>query len=97
MVRILCLGHAAHDLVYRVPAIPSRPIKVVATEFYECGGGMAANAAVAAARLGADVQYWGRVADDALGQRILEDLAAEGVDVGRARRVPGGPHRCDPW
>ena len=88
-VRILCLGHAAHDLIYRVPAIPTRPVKVVATEFRECGGGMAANAAVAVSRLGGTAVYWGRVADDAIGHRILSELATEGVDVSHARRVAG--------
>lgn len=87
--RLLVLGHAAHDLVYRVPAIPTRPVKVVASSLYECGGGMAANAAVAIARLGGDVVYWGRVADDTVGHRILADLEAEGVDTRDARRLPG--------
>jgi len=50
---------------------------------------MAANAAVTIARLGGRVAYWGRVAEDALGQRILGDLAAEGVDVAAAHRIPG--------
>lgn len=89
MTAILCLGHAAHDLIYRVPAIPATPVKVIATALTECGGGMAANAAVAIARLGGSVEYWGRVADDALGARILGDLAAEGVRVDAARRIPG--------
>jgi sulfofructose kinase len=92
--RVLCLGHAAHDLIYRVPSIPAQPIKVLATAFSECGGGMAANAAVAIARLGGDVEYWGRVADDPLGHRILADLAAEGVDVRSARRVGGARSPC---
>lgn len=87
--RLIVLGHAAHDLVYRVPRIPTRPVKVVATAMSECGGGMAANAAVAAARLGGNVSYWGRVADDSIGARILDDLAKEGVDVRCARRIPG--------
>lgn len=89
MPAILCLGHAAHDLIYRVPEIPATPVKVLATALTECGGGMAANAAVAIARLGGSVEYWGRVADDTLGARILSDLAAEGVRVDAARRVPG--------
>jgi sulfofructose kinase len=89
MVNVLCVGHAAHDLVYRVPAIPADPVKVIATDFYECGGGMAANAAVAIARLGGHAHYCGRVADDALGARILRDLEAEGVDCSLARKVPG--------
>ena len=89
MPTVLCLGHAAHDLIYRVPAIPAMPIKVVATALTECGGGMAANAAVAIARLGGTVEYWGRVADDLLGARILAELAAEGVSVDSARRIAG--------
>jgi sulfofructose kinase len=50
---------------------------------------MAANAAVAVARLGGEAEYWGRVADDTLGRRILEELRDEGVVVASARRVPG--------
>lgn len=92
--RVLCLGHAAHDLIYRVPAIPAQPVKVLASGFSECGGGMAANAAVAIARLGGHAEYWGRVADDPLGHRILGDLASEGVVVAAARRVPGFRSPC---
>ena len=68
--RVLCLGHAAHDLTYRVSTIPTRPVKVVAKSMSESGGGMAANAAVAISRLGGLATYWGRVADDPLGNRI---------------------------
>ncbi len=89
MTRILCLGMSALDAIYRVPEIPSRPVKVLATGFSESGGGMAANASVAVSRLGGAAQYWGRVGDDPLGARILGELAAEGVDVTRVRRVSG--------
>ena len=89
MTRILCLGMSALDAIYRVPEIPATPTKVLATAFTECGGGMAANASVAVARLGGQVSYWGRTGDDALGDRILAELAADGVDVSGVRRVPG--------
>ena len=89
MTRILCLGMSAMDAVYRVAAIPTMPTKILATGFRECGGGMAANASVAVARLGGTSHYWGRVGADALGERILAELAREGVDVGTVRRVPG--------
>jgi sulfofructose kinase len=89
MTRILCLGMCALDAIYRVPTIPATPTKVLATGFSECGGGMAANASVAVARLGGDAHYWGRVGDDALGERILAELAREKVDVGRVRRIVG--------
>ena len=50
---------------------------------------MAANASVAVARLGGTAHYWGRLGDDAMGDRILADLVREGVDVDAVRRVPG--------
>jgi sulfofructose kinase len=88
MVRVLCLGMSALDAIYRVPTIPARPTKVLATGFTECGGGMAANASVAVARLGGAAHYWGRVGDDPLGARILGQLTAEGVDTTAVRRIP---------
>jgi sulfofructose kinase len=80
---------SALDAVYQVQTIPSTPTKVLATGFAESGGGMAANASVAVARLGGAAHYWGRVGDDALGRRITDELAAEGVDISTVRRVPG--------
>lgn len=90
MPRILLLGMSAQDAIYRVPAIPTTPTKVIATGFTECGGGMAASASVAVARLGGAAHYWGRLGDDAIGDRIVADLAREGVDVSAVRRVAGG-------
>lgn len=89
MARILCLGMSALDAIYRVPAIPGVPTKVLATGYTECGGGMAANASVAVARLGGRAHYWGRVGADDLGARIVAQLAAEGVNADTVRRVPG--------
>ena len=89
MPRILLLGMSALDAIYRVPAIPASPTKVLATGFLEAGGGMAANASVGVARLGAQTHYWGRLGDDALGDRILADLVREAVDVSSVRRLPG--------
>jgi sugar/nucleoside kinase (ribokinase family) len=40
-------------------------------------------------RLGAEVRYLGCLGDDALGSRILEDLATEGVDLRDVKRVAG--------
>jgi sulfofructose kinase len=88
-VRMISLGMSALDTIYSVPEIPSSPVKILASGYTECGGGMGANAAVAAARLGAAVEYWGRVGDDSLGRRIVDELAAEGVDTRHVRRVPG--------
>jgi sulfofructose kinase len=79
--RIICVGHAALDRIYRIEAFPSRPTKVRALEHIEAGGGMAANAAVAIARLGGKAELWSRIGDDAAGDAIRAGLKAERVDA----------------
>ena len=89
MIRIICLGHAAMDSIYRVSTIPTEPIKVFAKAYTQCGGGMAANASVAAARLGAEAHYWGRVGGDPIGSSIVEQLDAENVRTSTVRHLHG--------
>ena len=79
--RIICVGHAALDRIYRIEAFPPEPTKVRALEHVECGGGMAANAAVAIARLGGKAELWSRTGDDGAGNAIRAGLKAERVDV----------------
>lgn len=79
--RIICVGHAALDRIYRIEAFPPQPTKVRALEHVEAGGGMAANAAVAIARLGGKAELWSRTGDDAAGNSIRAGLKAERVDV----------------
>ena len=79
--RIICVGHAALDRIYRIDAFPAQPTKVRALEHIEAGGGMAANAAVAIARLGGAAELWSRVGDDSAGHTIRAGLRAERVDV----------------
>jgi sulfofructose kinase len=81
MKSLICVGHAALDYVYRIEAFPPVPTKVRSLEHIESGGGMAANAAAAIARLGAPVELWSRTGDDAEGGRIRAFLEADGVDV----------------
>jgi len=79
--RIICVGHAALDRIYRIEAFPPEPTKVRALEHVESGGGMAANAAVAIARLGGKAELWSRIGDDGAGSAIRAGLKAERVDV----------------
>ncbi len=65
--KVICVGHAALDRIYRIKAFPPEPTKVRAIEHIEVGGGMAANAAVAIARLGGKAELWSRVGDDNAG------------------------------
>lgn len=81
MSRIICLGHAALDRLYRIEAFPPHPTKVRAIEHIESGGGMAANAAATIARLGGKVELWSRIGEDDAGVKIRTGLKAYGVDV----------------
>ena len=87
--RVICLGVATLDQIFRVDHIPLAPAKFRATEFIVTGGGMAANAAVAVQRLGGEAHYWGRVGDDEVGDQIVRLLQKELVNVDHVHRLPG--------
>ncbi|MGZ3253669.1 MAG: sugar kinase [Burkholderiaceae bacterium] len=80
-VRIICIGNTTLDKVWPVWEFPSTGGKYRASDYLEFGGGMAANAAVAAARLGGNAAYWGRAGDDAAGHVMKNEMAGFGVDV----------------
>ena len=88
MGRVLCVGVAVLDNMFAVEAIPAEPTKVFAREFRQIGGGPGSNAAVTVARLGGKAWFWGRVGDDPIGARLIEELADYGVDASMVRRVP---------
>jgi len=86
---VICLGHAAFDRVHTVDAMPASATKVRATAYREVGGGMAANAACAIARLGGRATFWGRAGDDAAGAAMVRELVAYGVDASGLRLFEG--------
>lgn len=88
-VRIACLGIAVLDQVFLVDALPRAARKYLATGLRTVLGGMAANAAAAAARLGAEARLVSRVGADPAGEAILAELDALGVDRRAVERVPG--------
>jgi len=52
-------------------------------------GGAESNLAIGAARLGVSSGWFGALGDDPFGLKILKAIRGEGVDVSRARLVPG--------
>lgn len=80
-MQYICIGQSTLDYNWRVPAIPAVGNKVLADAFSVAGGGMAATAAVAIARLGARVAYWGRAGDDTAGNLMRAELESLGVDT----------------
>jgi len=89
MTNILCAGIAVLDEVFRVRAFPLPDTKVQASEFITVGGGNAANAAVAIARLGGKAYFAAPLGLDAIGDRLIEGLQREGVECVGCVRVPG--------
>lgn len=86
---ILCVGLATADLLVELPRWPDPDGRLVVDGIERAGGGPAATAAVAAARLGRRVAFCGAVGTDAAAGVVRDRLAAEGVDVTLLRPLPG--------
>ncbi|MCA9973569.1 MAG: hypothetical protein KC425_25320 [Anaerolineales bacterium] len=83
---VLCIGQATYDLAFAIPHYPAADEKSVATGLTASGGGPAANAAVAVARLGGRSGFAGYLGRDAFGDLHAQELRAEGVDISLLRR-----------
>jgi len=89
MIRIACVGITVMDRIYYLENLPTEGGKYVAQRYTEVGGGPAATAAVAAAKLGAEVDFIGRVGDDDTGISLLAELASLGVNTRYTRHYAG--------
>jgi sugar/nucleoside kinase (ribokinase family) len=78
---VVCVGAATLDTILAVPRHPAPDDRVVASALVRAGGGPAGTAAVALARLGVRVFFFGAVGDDDAGDAIRAGLEDEGVDV----------------
>ncbi len=79
--RVVVVGSVNIDLVVTVERLPGPGETVIGGRYERHHGGKGANAAVAAARLGADVSFIGAVGRDAFGFDAREALEAEGIDL----------------
>lgn len=86
---MVCVGAAVHDYVFTVDSFPSGDGKSFATGYAEVGGGPAATGAVTVARLGGRAVLLSRVGRDRVGERILDELADESVDISGVLRLEG--------
>lgn len=85
---ISVVGSANMDLVFRTPRMPLIGETIAGGEFHQIPGGKGANQAVAAARLGAALNFIGRVGDDAFGTRLRDCLVADAIDVSALAVTP---------
>ncbi|MCP3971293.1 MAG: sugar kinase [Rhodobacteraceae bacterium] len=89
MSSILCVGATVIDFVFHLDKLPSRAEKYGTETASIVGGGCAANAAVAISRLGGSAALGAQLGDDRIGDLILSDLGAEGVDISNVTRTKG--------
>lgn len=87
---VVVVGSINVDLVVRVAALPVPGETVIGRDLAEAPGGKGANAAAAAAALGARTTLVGAVGDDERGRAMRTRLIADGVDV-RAVAVVDDP------
>ena len=78
-IDVLCVGVSSYDLVFNVSHHPASDEKCTAEVLTLCGGGPAANAAVAVARLGGSSAFAGYLGNDFYGRKHFEELRSEGV------------------
>ncbi|UWM78376.1 sugar kinase (plasmid) [Rhizobium sp. WSM4643] len=87
--RVLCVGAAVMDTLFRVRSLPTGQGKILPYDMLKIAEGMASSAAFAVARLGGHASLWGAVGNDATGDRIIADLSESGIDTSGMLRVEG--------
>jgi len=78
---ILAVGYACIDYIVCVDHLPRLDEKITAESLLIQGGGLAATAMVAAARLGGATALVAPLAEDEIGRRIIAELEDENVDI----------------
>jgi len=89
MMDIIGLGLATLDILIRIKDMPTWQDCGSFSGFEMDGGGMAATACVAAAKLGAKVGFIGTAGDDENADRKLRSFHDAGVDLSRMALRPG--------
>lgn len=84
---VTVVGSINMDLAVTTERMPNQGETILGNDFTTYSGGKGANQAVAAARFGANVQMIGAVGNDSFGTILLENLAAENVDLTGVQRV----------
>lgn len=91
MGKIGVVGSINMDMTVKTERIPLKGETLKGEDLKYIPGGKGANQAVAAARLGADVEMFGCVGDDSAGESLVKNLQEQGVKTGHIRTVPGIP------
>ena len=87
---LLSVGALTYDTIFQLDTLPVTPGKFLPSAAIQGAAGMASSAATGAKRHGADVSLWATVGQDPIGEILISEMQAEGIDCSRIRRVPGG-------
>ncbi len=90
-VRALVVGSINMDLVISLDRNPEAGETVMGDTYSYIPGGKGANQAVAAARIGADVTFCGRVGNDANGSILIDNLNKNSIDTSFIKRDDTSP------
>jgi sugar/nucleoside kinase (ribokinase family) len=78
---LFCLGGSSVDIILKTPNLPTSGQKLVAEYVGHLAGGLVANTASAAARLGLKVAWSGRVGGDENGRILLDSFTEFEIDT----------------
>jgi sugar/nucleoside kinase (ribokinase family) len=88
MPDIIVIGDINIDVNLTIPAYPTPGHEAIASSIQVHTGGSAVNTAIALAKMDMDVGFIGRIGQDVLARRVLEDLKAAGVDCSHIQIDP---------
>jgi sulfofructose kinase len=88
MSRLVMAGLSCLDHIWQVERFPPTNSRTHATAYRVQGGGPAATAAVAATRLGAQVELWALHGDDESGRVLATEIESYGVNTSQLRTIP---------
>ena len=81
VIRAAVVGSINMDLILNMKKVPEVGENVLGTDYGYANGGKGANQATALAKLGAKVKMVGKVADDTNGNKLLENLKDNNIDI----------------
>jgi ribokinase len=87
--KILMVGSVMMDLILRCERAPEPSESVLGHDYRNAPGGKGSNAAVAAARAGAQVSAYATVGNDTNGDYLLDRWSDEGIDITHTLRRDG--------
>lgn len=87
MKKVTGLGACVFDTLIRCRHYPEEDTKLRAEGLFVSGGGPVSNALVVMSKFGVRAEYLGALANDAVGEYLLRDFAACGVETGSIVRA----------